>query len=67
MNLEHRLQMLEQQYIVMQKEISAVLGEMQATTEAMAKMMQVGLRVMDARLNVLEGNPPPKSEEGKEL
>jgi hypothetical protein len=66
-NMEHRLQMLEQQYIVMQREISQVLGEMQKATQAMAKMTQVALQSLDARLIALEPEKLPIREEGKEL
>lgn len=54
-----RLDLLEKKMDVMQNEISQVLGEMQTTVQALAKMMQVGLRVMDERLMALE----PKKEE----
>lgn len=54
-----RLDLLEKKMDVMQNEISQVLGEMQTTVQALAKMMQVGLRVMDERLTALE----PKKED----
>lgn len=56
----HRIQILEQQLQVMQSEISQVLGEMQTSVQALAKMTQVGLRLMDERLRVLEPIPVPE-------
>jgi hypothetical protein len=57
-----RLDLLEKKMEVMQSEISQVLGEMQTTIQAMAKMFQVGMKVIDSRLTSLEG-PQEKADE----
>lgn len=54
MNTEHRLQMLEQQYIVMQRELNHVLQEMQTVIQSLTAMTQAGFAAMDARLIELE-------------
>lgn len=61
-----RLDLLEKKLDVMQGEVSQVLAQMQTTVQALAKMMQVGMRVMDERLSALEpkkeAEDAPKSE-----
>lgn len=61
-----RLDLLEKKLDVMQGEVSQVLAQMQTTVQALAKMMQVGMRVMDERLAALEpkkeAEDAPKSE-----
>lgn len=49
-----KLDLLEKKMEVMQVEVSQVLKEMQTTIQALAKMVQVGMRVMDERLSALE-------------
>lgn len=55
MNIEQRLRMLEDQMLVMQREISEVLGETQAALAGLAKTLKITTEVFDRRLRVLEG------------
>ncbi len=68
----HRLNVLEQKLTVMQSELSEVLGEMQKTIQALAKMTQVGMRVVNDRLDALEkcnteSSNQRSNDTGKEL
>lgn len=68
--MEHsvRIQMLEQQLQVMQREVSEVLGELQKALVATIKTNQVSIAVIDARIAALENanNPNTPTSEGVE-
>ena len=74
-HLEHRLKVLEQKLMVMQKEVSAVVGELQQAMTALMRSQAIATAVINSRLTDLEAKtrdmPLPtelrSSEEGKEL
>lgn len=69
------LRILEQKVLVMQNEISQVLGEMQSTIQAIAKTYSIALKVAMERLDRLEASEKAekavgtlgRSDDGKEL
>lgn len=72
--MEHRLKVLEQKLIVMQKEISEVIGEMQQAMTALMRSQAMATAVANSRLEELETKtkdmPLPAAEGhtgGKEL
>lgn len=72
--VEFKVQMLEQQVQVMQKEINEVLVELQRAMQGMAKANAMVLHLFDDRLKKLEAasdttsvNNVPQNTEGKEL
>ena len=67
---EHRLNVLEQKLLVMQKEVSEVIGELQQAMTALMRSQAMASAVADSRLRELEALIPKQissSEEGKEL
>jgi hypothetical protein len=74
-HLEHRLKVLEQKLMVMQKEVSEVVGELQQAMTALMRSQAIATAVTNSRLTDLEAKtrdmPLPtelrSSEEGKEL
>lgn len=56
MSQSHRMEFLEQQMTVMQREISEVLGELQQTILAITKTNQVFQAVVHERLVALENS-----------
>lgn len=70
-NEAQRLALLEDQLLVMQREISEVLKETQVTTETLAKTLHMALQTMHVRLVALEKAIPVETArmdvEGKDL
>ena len=71
-----RLDFLEQKVIVMQNEVSEVLGEMQSTIQAIAQTYSTALKVAMERIDALEKklgvntqelDMPAPMREGKDL
>lgn len=76
MQNDHRLKVLEQQFQVMQKEVSEVLGEMQNAFTSVLRANEINIRAMYARIAELENlvdhyrehtEEPRDNEEGVEL
>lgn len=69
--MEHRLKVLEQKLLVMQKEVSEVIGELQQAMTALMRSQAMATAVANSRLEELEAALSPKTEElhsgGKEL
>ncbi len=57
-----RIDFLEKKLEVMQSEVSEVLGEMQTTIQALARMLKIATETTNVRLTSLE-NPAVKQEE----
>jgi hypothetical protein len=71
-HLEHRIKVMEQKLLVMQKEVSEVIGELQQAMTALMRSQAMATAVANSRLEELEGKAQsftPRSEEegGKEL
>lgn len=70
-HMEHRLKVLEQKLLVMQKEVSEVVGELQQAMTALMRSQAIATAVVNSRLTELEqGQATPESrtdEQGKEL
>jgi len=74
-HLEHRLKVLEQKLMVMQKEVSEVVGELQQAMTALMRSQAIATAVTNSRLEELEAKVPSpgpyeqlrKDEKGKEL
>lgn len=74
-HLEHRIKVLEQKLLVMQKEVSEVVGELQQAMTALMRSQAMATAVANSRLTDLEAKTadialpaePRSSEEGKEL
>lgn len=73
MSDNHRLNVLEQQFKVMQGEVTSVIGEMHQGLSAMMNSLKLMAQTYNARLEELEkllpsnNTVPEKSDEGKEL
>lgn len=52
--MEHRLKVLEQKLIVMQKEVSEVVGELQQAMTALMRSQAMATAVANSRLEELE-------------
>ena len=70
--MNHRLQVLEQKLLVMQKEVSEVIGEMQQALTGLMRAQAMASAVANSRLTELEQLLPPRPElreedAGKEL
>ena len=52
--MDHRLQVLEQKLLVMQKEVSEVIGELQQAMTALMRAQAVASAVAHSRLSELE-------------
>jgi len=72
--MEHRLKVLEQKLMVMQKEVSEVVGELQQAMTALMRSQAMATAVANSRLEELEAKteqlPIPPQEPhigGKEL
>ena len=61
---EHRLKVLEQKLLVMQKEVSEVIGELQQAMTALMKAQAMATAVMNSRVTELEAlaGTTPKPE-----
>lgn len=74
-HLEHRLKVMEQKLLVMQKEVSEVVGELQQAMTALMRSQAMATAVANSRLTDLEAKteaiPLPsedrQDEQGKEL
>lgn len=73
-HMEHRLKVLEQKLLVMQKEVSEVVGELQQAMTALMRSQAMATAVANSRLEELESktnNLPtpvdPMYKGGKEL
>ena len=53
-HIEHRLKVLEQKLIVMQKEVSEVVGELQQAMTALMRSQAMATAVANSRLEELE-------------
>jgi hypothetical protein len=66
-----RVDLIEKKLEVMGQEFSEVLAELQKTTQALARMVQIALRTLDERVTALEsaskGNEIRKEEVGRDL
>lgn len=71
--MEHRIKVIEQKLMVMQKEVSEVIGELQQAMTALMRSQAMATAVANSRLEELEDkiNPPSTIQlsrtEGKEL
>lgn len=67
--MDHRLQVLEQKLLVMQREVSEVIGELQQAMTSLMKAQAMATAVMNSRITELEARAgtTPKQEEGVEL
>lgn len=72
-HMEHRIKVIEQKLLVMQKEVSEVIGELQQAMTALMRSQAMATAVANSRLEELESKviPVTASEtarsEGKEL
>lgn len=72
-HLEHRIKVIEQKLLVMQKEVSEVVGELQQAMTALMRSQAMATAVANSRLTELEEKTlglteqPRKDLEGKEL
>lgn len=74
-HMEHRVKVMEQKLLVMQKEVSEVIGELQQAMTALMRSQAMATAVANSRLEELEAKVPGlglyeqfrKDEEGKEL
>lgn len=74
-HMEHRLKVLEQKLLVMQKEVSEVVGELQQAMTALMRSQAIATAVVNSRLTDLESKTkdislpaePRVANEGKEL
>lgn len=72
-HMEHRIKVIEQKLMVMQKEVSEVIGELQQAMTALMRSQAMATAVANSRLEELEDkiNPSPSAgpprTEGKEL
>jgi hypothetical protein len=72
-HMEHRIKVIEQKLVVMQKEVSEVIGELQQAMTALMRSQAMATAVANSRLEELEDKinplPPagPSRTEGKEL
>lgn len=53
-HMEHRLKVLEQKLMVMQKEVSEVVGELQQAMTALMRSQAMATAVVNSRLEELE-------------
>ena len=67
--MDHRLQVLEQKLLVMQREVSEVIGELQQAMTALMKAQAIATAVMNSRVTELEAGAgtTPRTKEGVEL
>lgn len=72
--MEHRIKVMEQKLLVMQKEVSEVIGELQQAMTALMRSQAMATAVANSRLEELENKtsslPAPvdiKHAGGKEL
>lgn len=68
--MDHRLQVLEQKLLVMQKEVSEVIGELQQAMTALMRAQAIASAVADSRLSELEKASETvlkRTEQGVEL
>lgn len=71
-HMEHRIKVIEQKLLVMQKEVSEVIGELQQAMTALMRSQAMATAVANSRLEELEAkvvttDPSPRTEGGKEL
>lgn len=70
-HLEHRLKVTEQKLLVMQKEVSEVIGELQQAMTALMRSQAMATAVANSRLEELEAavlkDKPQEHSGGKEL
>ena len=71
-HMEHRIKVIEQKLLVMQKEVSEVIGELQQAMTALMRSQAMATAVANSRLEELEAKVAPKeltprTEGGKEL
>lgn len=71
-HMEHRIKVIEQKLLVMQKEVSEVIGELQQAMTALMRSQAMATAVANSRLEELEAKvvttePAPRTEGGKEL
>lgn len=73
-HMEHRIKVIEQKLLVMQKEVSEVIGELQQAMTALMRSQAMATAVANSRLEELEAKtvslPTPASPDhtgGKEL
>jgi len=72
--MDHRLKVLEQKLLVMQKEVSEVVGELQQAMTALMRSQAMATAVTNSRLEELESmtsadklSERTEEEQGKEL
>jgi hypothetical protein len=62
--MEHRLKVLEQKLMVMQKEVSEVIGELQQAMTALMKAQAMATAITNSRLEELESKATLPTTDG---